>query len=80
MGNIAEGFGRDGNAEFRQFLSNAKGSACEVQSHLYVALDAEMLGEDDFEQLYALAGETAQMIGGFIEYLRTSDLKGAKYR
>ena len=39
MANIAEGFGRSGSGEFIQFLAIAKGSACEVDSHVYVALD-----------------------------------------
>jgi four helix bundle protein len=34
MANIAEGFGRSGSAEFQQYLAIAKGSVCEVISHM----------------------------------------------
>jgi len=43
MANIAEGFGRSGSGEFIQFLGIAKGSACEVTSHVYVALDQKYI-------------------------------------
>lgn len=39
MANIAEGYERSGTGEFVQFLSMAKGSAGEVESHLCVAFD-----------------------------------------
>jgi four helix bundle protein len=79
MANIAEGFGRSGSVEFLQFLPMAKGSACEVASHIYVALDQGYIRKQEFERLQALAQETANLIGGLIKYLRLSTVKGAKY-
>ncbi len=79
MSNIAEGFGRGGNREFIQFLSTAKGSASEVEAQLYVALDAEYITKDQFQQLYGLAQSSGKMIGGFIRYLQKSDHKGVKF-
>jgi four helix bundle protein len=48
MANIAEGHGRGGNREFIQFLSIARGSAFEVISHLYVALDQVYIDQQSF--------------------------------
>jgi four helix bundle protein len=80
VSNIAEGFGRGGDTEFRQFLSNAKGSANELRAQLYVATDAGYFDEDQFQRLHALAVETDRLIAGFMRYLAESGLRGAKFR
>ena len=69
MSNIAEGFERGGDKVFRNFLSIAKGSAAEVRSHLYVALDAGYINQETFDRLYALAQDASHLIGGFMKYL-----------
>jgi four helix bundle protein len=71
MSNIAEGFNRGGNRELIQFLFIAKGSAAEVQAQLYVGFDAGYLKQEQFKDLYDLAGNTSRAIGGFIRYLET---------
>jgi four helix bundle protein len=80
MANIAEGFGRSGSGEFIQFLAIAKGSACEVISHVYVALDQGYISRPEFERLNELAERTVNMIGGLMKYLQQSIIKGAKYK
>ena len=55
MANIAEGFDRQSKKEFVKFLYYASGSASEVQSHLYVALDQELYFGEAFEETYKQA-------------------------
>ncbi|MBL0331130.1 MAG: four helix bundle protein [Bacteroidetes bacterium] len=79
VSNIAEGFERNGSKEFRQFLSISKGSAGEVRAQLYVAYDLDYITKEEFEKLNSLVFDTSRMISGFINYLRDSELKGAKF-
>ena len=52
MSNIAEGFERDGTGEFVQFLAIAKGSAGEIKTQLFVALDQNYISQETFDQLF----------------------------
>ena len=80
MANIAEGFEREGNKEFRQFLAMAKGSVGEVKALLYVALDAGLTSSEQFQRITALADEASRLLAGFLRYLKTSDKKGSKFQ
>jgi four helix bundle protein len=79
MSNIAEGFERDGNKEFANFASIAKGSAGEVRSQLYGALDVGYCPQADFDRLYELVTEISRMLAGLIQYLSQTDIKGLKF-
>ena len=79
MSNVAEGFERDGDKEFANFLSIAKGSAGETRSLLYVALDQEYITKNEFGFLYDKAVENSRVISGLSSYLRASEFKGRKF-
>lgn len=64
MANIAEGFERGRSTEFHQYLSTAKASCAETRSHLYVALDAGYLSDDEFKTLLEKAEEVGRVVGG----------------
>lgn len=79
MDNIAEGFGRGGNKEFIRFLMISMGSAFELKSQLYRAIDQKYIADDEFLKLYSLADNICKMINGLSSYLKKSNFKGSKY-
>ena len=70
MANIAEGFSRQSRKEFTQFLFISKGSAAEIKSHLYVALDLSYINQKNFEEIYDRADKVSRMLSNFIKYLK----------
>ena len=51
MANLAEGFDRAQPHQFQYFLTIAKASCAEAQSHLYVARDTGYLSEEELDAL-----------------------------
>jgi len=69
VANIAEGFERGSKRQLAQFLAQARGSAGEVRSLLYVAHDLGYIPDEAFESLMEQAVKVARLITGFIRYL-----------
>lgn len=63
--NIAEGCGRDSNADFGRFLSIATGSASEVEYQLLLAHDLGYLDSILYEKLGKEIVELRKMIIGY---------------
>jgi four helix bundle protein len=68
--NIAEGCCRDGDAEFARFLYIAMGSASELECHLLLARDLNLLGPAPAMDLLSGMSEIKRMLASFIKKLK----------
>ena len=69
--NIAEGFERRSPAEFARFLLIARGSAGEVRSQLYAALDLGYINQDSFDELFRLASRISKATDALARHNRS---------
>lgn len=80
MANQSEGFSRGTKIELINYFYIAKGSAGEVQSHLYVALDAGYIDMSEFRKAYQLADECQKLIQSFVDKVKAEGRSGIQYK
>ena len=68
--NIAEGCCRNGDKDFARYLQIATGSAGELEYHVLLARDLDLLNERDYQRLSDEVIEVKRMLAALIQKLR----------
>jgi four helix bundle protein len=76
--NIAEGFERGSDRDFRRFLFISQGSCSEVKSMIFIALKLNYISSGEFSLIYGQLNEIGKMLFGLIKTLNSSEIR--KYR
>jgi four helix bundle protein len=75
LNNIAEGHERNNNKEFIKFLIYSKGSAGEIRSMLYIALDLNYITQEEFDYKLNKVLIITKQLANLIKYLKSNLLK-----
>ena len=73
--NIAEGCGKEGDAELARFLQIARGSASELEYHLLLSRDLGFLSTEEHTTLASTTTEIKRMLTSFIQTLKSQPKK-----
>jgi four helix bundle protein len=76
--NLAEGCGRRSDAELRRFVQIARGSANELEYHLLLARDLQLLGDAEFRNFEARTLEIQRMLASLAQRLQKPVLLEAR--
>jgi four helix bundle protein len=74
--NVAEGFGRLSDLQFRHFLGNARGSLYEMQTQVELASDLGYLSKVKGNELMEQSSEVARILNGLLVSLSTRATSG----
>src|SRR5947209_4599857 len=69
--NIAEGYGRLTDLQFRHFLGNARGSLFELQTQMELAIDLGYVEKEMGRELFEQGSEVARILNGLLRSLAT---------
>jgi four helix bundle protein len=70
--NIAEGCGKEGDADFGRYIQIAMGSASELDYHLILSHDLGLLPDSDYQNLNEQTQEVKRMLVGLLKKLKAN--------
>ena len=73
--NIAEGWGKHGNAEFQRFLNIAISSASELEYHFLLVHDLKFISDIDYKSLHSKVVEIKRMLAALVSKIQTERLQ-----
>ena len=78
--NLAEGCGRNGDAELARFCSMAMGSASELEYHLLLARDLKLIRPQDYDALDQRATELKRMLTALLQKLNAENVSKNRFK